>query len=262
MLMFIVVLIFAIFMLIGYKRGLFRSILKLVLTGLSFVLAYFLAPLVGGLIIQYTNIDENLQDRIYAVIQSKVEERVSAEVENAMAGVDTSIINQMTAAMTQAVMATEPDRNTQISIIQSSGFPSYIKDALVANNNDETKGELGVYGFYDYMATYVAYMIINSVAFFITIIILRVLLGLLSICLSFVVELPIVGSINRMGGILFGAVEGLIIVWLFMLIVSFFSDGGTGKVIFDEIYSNRFLTLLYERNLFVKAVEEIIAIIK
>ena len=126
MLMFIVVLIFAVFMLIGYKRGLFRSILKLILTGLSFVLAYFLAPLVGGLIIQYTNIDENLHDRIYAAIQSKVEERVSAEVENAMAGVDTSIINQMTAEMTQAVMTTEPDRNTQISIIQSSGFPSYI----------------------------------------------------------------------------------------------------------------------------------------
>lgn len=260
--MFIVVLIFAIFMLIGYKRGLFRSILKLILTGLSFVLAYLLAPVVGGLIIQYTNVDENLHDRIYAGIQSEIEERVTTEIENTMAGADAGVINQMTAQMMQTIMGTEPDRNTQISIIQSSGLPSYIQDALVANNNDEIKQELGVYSFYDYMASYVSYMIINSMAFFITVVILRLLLGIISLCLSFVVELPIVGSINRIGGILFGAAEGLIIVWLLMLIVSFFPDGGTGGAVYEEIYTNRFLTLLYEKNLFIKVIEEITAIIK
>lgn len=262
MLMFIVILIFAIFMLIGYKRGLFRSILKLVLTGLSFMLAYFFAPIVGSIIIEHTNIDEYFYDKIYMVIQSEVEKRVSEEIQNTMQAVDANLMQQLTTQTTQTVMASEPDRNTQISIIQSSGLPSYIKDALVANNNDEVKRELGVGGFYDYMATYVSYMLINAVSFILTLGMVRLLLGVLSLCLSFVVELPIVGSINRLGGALFGAAEGLLIVWLLFCVISLFEDGEMGRILCEQIYSNKFLTLLYERNIFVMVIEELAAIIK
>lgn len=262
MLMFIVILIFAVFMLMGYKRGLFRSILKLVLTGLSFMLAYFLAPFVGSIIVEHTNIDEYFYDKIYMVIQSEVEKRVSENIQNTMQGMDANLMQQLTAQTMQTVMASEPDRNTQISIIQSSGLPSYIKDALVANNNDEVKSELGTYGFYDYMATYVSYMFVNAISFVVTLGVVRLLLGALSFCLSFVFELPIVGSINRLGGVLFGAAEGLLIVWLVLLIISLFEDSEMGRLLYEQIYSSRFLTLLYERNVFVMAIEELAAIIK
>lgn len=253
MMMFLVIIIFLVFIILGYKRGLFRSILKLVLTGLSFVLAYLLAPVVSGILIHYTNLDEFIHDKIYTAIVSRVEHHIETELTETLGYADETLVQQLT----NAFMATELNRNEQVAFIQESGFPGYVQDALLSNNNDETKEKLGVNGFYDYIATYVSYMIINGFSFLLAALILRIIFGLVSLILSLAVQLPIIGSINRFGGIVFGAAEGLIVVWLLFLIVSVLVSTKFGQVIYNQIIENRFLSFLYEKDVFRMVIAEL-----
>lgn len=253
MMMFLVIMIFMVFIILGYKRGLFRSILKLVLTGLSFVLAYLLAPIMSGILIQYTNIDEYISDKIYAGIASKVEQRIEAELTETLGYADEALTQQMT----NVFMATELNRNEQVAFIQGSGFPAYVQDALLSNNNDETKGKLVTSGFYDYVSTYVAYMILNGISFFLVALVLRIIFWLISLLISLAVQLPIIGSINRFGGIVFGAAEGLLVVWLLFLLISVFVNTKYGQVMYNQILENRFLSFLYEKDVFRMVIAEL-----
>lgn len=253
MMMLLVITIFLVFIILGYKRGLFRSILKLVLTGLSFILAYLLAPIVSGILIQHTNLDEYIHDKIYTAIVSRVEQHIETELTETLGYADENLVQQMT----NVFMATELNRNEQVAFIQESGFPGYVQDALLSNNNDETKEKLGVNGFYDYIATYVSYMIINGFSFLLAALVLRIIFGLVSLILSLAVQLPIIGSINRFGGIVFGAAEGLIVVWLLFLIVSVFASTKYGQAIYNQIMENRFLSLLYEKDVFRTVIAEL-----
>lgn len=253
MMMFLVITIFLVFIILGYKRGLFRSILKLVLTGLSFVLAYLLAPIVSGILIQHTNLDEYIRDKIYTAIVSRVEHHIEAELTETLGYADEILVQQLT----NVFMETELNRNEQVAFIQESGFPGYVQDALLSNNNDETKEKLGVNGFYDYIATYVSYMIINGFSFLLVALVLRIIFGLVSLILSLAVQLPIISSINRFGGIVFGMAEGLIVVWLLFLIVSVLISTKYGQVAYNQIIENRFLSFLYEKDVFRTVIAEL-----
>lgn len=251
-LLIIVIVIFLIFIIMGYIRGLFRSVFKLILTGLSFLLAYFLAPFVSGLLAAHTGLDEYIHDRIYQQLEAAVEERVTEEL--ASAGyTDTALVQQMT----DEIMSTELNRNGQVSFIYESGFPAFVKDALMSHNNDETRAELGAESFYDYISIYVASMIMNVTAFFVVSILLRLIFGIISMIIELAVHLPIVSSINRLGGALFGVAEALLIVWFFFVIVSVLINTPWGTQIYAQIENNQFLSFLYEKNIFLSIITDL-----
>lgn len=253
MLLIIVIVIFLVFIIMGYIRGLFRSVFKLILTGLSFLLAYFSAPLVSGLLAEHTNLDEYIQGRIYQQIKMTVEERVAEELSAAIGYADTTLVEQVTSE----IMSTELNRSDQVSFIYESGFPSFVKDALMSHNNDETRTELGVENFYDYISIYIAYMIMNVITFFVVSLLLRIIFGIISMIIEIAIQIPIVSSINRLGGALFGAVEGLLIVWFFFVIVSVLINTAWGIQAYAQIEENQFLSLLYEKNVFLSFVTKL-----
>lgn len=241
-----IIIVLMLFAILGYKRGLFRSVFKLVLTGLSFVLAYLLTPFASGLLIQYTNIDDYIRNKIYAEIEKNIETRVEEELTATLGYVDSALAQEMTGS----IMASDPTRNEQVAYIYGSGFPQFVKDALISNNNDEIKNELGVQRFYDYISTYISCMIVNAIAFVLISIILRLIFGIIGLLVGLVVQLPIISSINRVGGIVFGIFEGVLLVWIIFVIISVFGNTAWGMELYEQIESNDFLRFLYDKNVF------------
>lgn len=249
-LLIIVIAIFLVFIITGYVRGLFRSVFRLMLTGLSFLLAYLLAPLVSGLLADYTNLDEYIEGRIYRQIESVVEDRVTEELSAAVGYADTTLVQQMTSE----IMSTELNKSSQVSFIYESDLPAFVKDALMTHNNDQMRAELGAENFYDYISIYVACMIMNVIAFLTVSLLLRLIFGIISMILEIAVQLPIVSSINRIGGALFGAAEGLLIVWFFFVVVSILINTPWGTQVYAQIEKNQFLSFLYEKNVFLSII--------
>lgn len=248
----IVMLIFLLFIIIGFCRGLFKSIFKLLAGVLAMALSYFLAPLVSGVLINNTAIDDYIKGivdaKIESTVENKIEKQVREELEQTLGisagAIDPKIID----SAVEAAKNVELTRSEQIEMINNISAPDFMKDALIENNYDDIKQTMGVSNFYDYISTYISYMVMNAVAFGMTYVIITLLFILISVALTAAVNLPIVNTINRFGGIVFGAGEALLVVWILFAIISLAATTDAGSNMYAQIVENQFLKTLYDKN--------------
>lgn len=140
-------------------------------------------------------------------------------------------------------------RGEQTKKIEQLNLPEGIKKGLLENNNKDIYQALQATGFYDYIASYLAKMAINGISFLLTFIISGILIRLLLKVLDFITEIPILKELNTIGGILLGAVEGLIGIWIFFLIVTIFGSTPFGETMYSYINDSVLLSYLYNNNI-------------
>lgn len=246
----IVSIIFIVCIVLGYKHGLFRSALKLVLLVLSLFLSYFLSPMLADVIIKYTNVDDYFKAKAYSVIERTVKENVEEELNNEFGITSEDVVEEIT----DEAMKTDPTRVQQVNIINKMNVPEFIKTALMDNNHDDARKSMGVNSFYEYISTYISYMIVNALAFILAFAFLIIIFAIISIVSAVIVRIPIIGGINRLGGMLFGFFEALFIVWICFVFVAIIPDTQIGNWFFSQIDDSKMLTIIQEKNVFMKVV--------
>ncbi len=250
----IILIIFLVFMGLGFARGLVKSVFKIVLTAVAMLLAYLLSPLITNVIVQNTSIDNSIRNKIYSTIEEKVEEKIKQELSEELVGVDENAVN----VLTQQYLEQEPNRNSQIEFIQSMELPEFLQKALIDNNHNEMKQEIGVSGFYDYVSTYLAYMIINALGFFVTLLFLVLLFNLTLFLLNMVMKLPGLNMLNRIGGAAFGFLEALLIIWIGFIIIEMAVGTKMGGNLMNQISESKILSLINDKNILADFVQNLI----
>ena len=105
---------------------------------------------------------------------------------------------------------------------------------------------------------YLTDMVISGIAYAVTVV-LVLLFVLIALALSGIVrEIPIVGGIDKFGGIVFGFVQAAFIVWMLMLVITFFSVFSWGADMMKMIDDSSILTFVYKKNVFMKIVVDIL----
>lgn len=251
LLLIVVLLVFILFMIIGYLRGLVKSVCKLVLMIFALLIAYIVTPIATDALIQGTNIDDNIQDKINSRLEKYVSNRVREEAEEMVGGVvDNATVDSLTAKYMKSDFTT----NEQIKILQEIPFPQFMRDALIEHNNKAEKDRLESRGFFDYIAIYLSRMVLRAIVFFVLLVGLIVIFTIVAKLLSIAAHLPIVNSINRIGGVLFGAAEALLIVWILFVVIAMFANTSAGVELYDQIEQSEFLTKIYDSNLLMSLV--------
>ncbi len=243
----IIIIFILLCMMLGYRRGFVRSILKIVFTVISLLLAYFLAPLVGNILMLKTQIDDTVEKKIYSIIESEAEKQVEKELAGTWGEL---ITDDMKESLVDAVLSQEPDEQQQKELIDSLNSPQFIKDMLLANNNQETKSQLGVKNFYKYVSSYVAYMVTNAIAFIVTFAGMVLLFNIIMLIANAATSLPIINTINRLAGMLLGGIEAILIVWLVFAIIMVIADTNIGSNLNQQINENVFLQFINKYNVF------------
>ena len=245
---FCVIAILVISALIGLWRGLFRTLFGLIALVLSFAITYFCSPIVADYVIENTNIDEYIEGKIYSRLEASVEGKVKTSLKNAgvKEGLDT-----LTAEETKNVLETEPDKATQMQLIEDYNLPEIIRKSMIENNNDNMYKELGVTGFYKYVSSYSARLIINAGTFFVMLLVLRLILMVVNLLLrKFIMGIPILAGIDRAGGLVLGLFAGIFVIWVFMILAGFFFGAEYDSMVADSA----FLTKLDETNLIMRLI--------
>lgn len=241
------------FMIVGYNRGLFKSVMRLVMTAVAVIVSYFVAPIVGGYIIQNTNIDEYFEQKVYISIETTVRNQIADKLKLD----DTKKNKEAIDSATELAMKVEPTKKQQVELIKNLNMPAFVKNALLDNNHSEFKKNFKIKSFYKYISTYVACMIVNAIAFIATFVMAMVILGIISIVLSIVVSLPIVNGINKMGGMLFGGAEAILIVWLFFVVIAIFANTQFGTGIYRQVEDSDILTAIYNKNIIMNIITDL-----
>ena len=193
---------------IGYVRGLTGSLIKIVSFVLSLIIAFVLFITVSNLIINNTEIDENLESSIRnMIIQDEQNE-------------DENMPEAITDYIGQKIDQAADDA----------------KEAIV-----------------DSTARDVALTIVKAGTWIALFIIARILLIFLRFITSLIAKLPVIKQFDKLGGIIYGLIEGLIIVYFLLALISFISPmlNGTLANAIDESFVG---SMMYNNNLLLKII--------
>ncbi len=132
--------------------------------------------------------------------------------------------------------------------IESLPIPQYLQEQMETFNNSEGYRKLGADDFASYIVNYFASLILNVAAYIVTLLIVWGLIRLVIGAAGIFSRLPIIRTANRALGLGAGILQGLLIVWMLMMVLSFFAATPAGQSLMAQVYDNSFLELLYNAN--------------
>ena len=260
-LLIIVLVIFVISIVVGYIRGFLKIGISLISSVLTVILVIFLTPYIGDAFIKVTPVDEVIEEKCMEALLPKLSGELFEGKDltgTPFEGLAPEQLEDMTDLQLEQYGISTHDilgvlgeipKDQQIQQIENSDLPTFLKDALLENNNTMIYGELGVGSFAEYVAKYISRMVIYLMAFLVTFIIVMIIVKALVVAVDLIGELPVLGFFNHLAGGILGAGSALLIVWVAFLVLTLLYSTVAGQVTFDMIEQSRFLTFLYEKNI-------------
>lgn len=204
----IILAIIVLCIVIGYIRGLTGSLIKILSFVLSVIIAFILFVPVSNLIINNTQIDENIETSIRNAILSEEESGEAAMPETITDYIGRKVDEASDTAKETVVDSTA--REVSLTIVKAG--------------------------------TWIALFIVA-----------RILLILLRFITSLIAKLPIIKQFDKLGGVIYGLLEGLIIVYVVLAIISFASPMMSGDIA-NAIDNSTIGSMMYNNNLLLKII--------
>ena len=125
--------------------------------------------------------------------------------------------------------------------VDDSGFMKYIEQ-YVDDAVNKTKNEIVTEA-----AGTIAIKVINIGVIILIFVVARLILILLTFITDLITELPIIKQFNEIGGVLYGIVKALLIIYV-ILAIAFFLVYVTGNATISEAISSSFITKFFYNN--------------
>ncbi|MBO4559489.1 MAG: CvpA family protein [Lachnospiraceae bacterium] len=203
---------------LGYVRGLIKSVWHLAGAIIIIALTLMLAPTTAKIL----NGNEKIRSKVY----EKVKETIKVP--------ESGIVDQ------DKIDGKIEDLKLPAAIEEM--FKKYVNEK--GDSVEKAQKDM-VESLYDKATT----TVITGCAYVITLIIVIILSAIAVWLLDKFFQLPGLNAVNKIGGLIIGLVEGVIIVWAFCGLISVFAATETGATIIEQIQANPLLNYFYEHNL-------------
>lgn len=217
--LFVVIGIVAVLGWLGWKKGLVKMVFSLASTIIALLVAMLFSPIVAGVMKNSEGIVTFFDEKIGTIIDFTPEE------------------------------AEETDAVNQKSLVESLPLPRSIKETILENNNEANYLALNVGSFEQYVCRQITNVIINAIAFVITLIVASIALFILCNTLNVLAKLPLLRQINEVAGLAAGVAEGILLVWILFVVLTMFATSAFGSSSLELIAENPVLDFLYKNNL-------------
>ena len=232
----IIVLVFLLFMIRGYRRGLIKSLASVISLAASVVLVSFVTPYVSQFLQEQTP--------VYTYVMEKCQESFTVSMDE-----------------TEEKKETEKTGSQmQKRAIEELPIPDMLQNLLIQNNTEKIYRELAVNSFNDYVPKFMANLIMNIISFVLTWVIVASFIWLAVMTLDVIANLPVIHGINQILGLGLGAVQALALVWIAFLVITIFSGTAIGKLLMEMIEKSFLLGKLYDGNVFLNFLQNTIKI--
>lgn len=217
----------------GFRVGFVRKLASIVSLVLSLVLVSLFLPYITDAVKTYTP--------FYGYVYERCSEAVSEQAQR--------LFDQE-----EEEPQEEYSRIDQMEIIEELPVPQMLKDMLLDYNNAEGYARLQVTRFADYVAAFIANVILNVASFILSVLIVRLVLWLVINLLDLMASIPVIRVVNRLAGLALGLLEALFLIWLLFLILSMLSATEAGMFLMSMVQESEVLGELYDSNLFLTIV--------
>lgn len=211
----------------GYRKGFLRMAISLFTIILVIAIVTVISPYVSNYLIHHTKVYDQLKEKVVEVFADKNEVYDNTIEEN------------------------------QVKTIQTYELPDIIKTCLIENNTAEVYSAMMVSLFEDYVAGYIAKMIINAITFIGLFLMLAILLAFVIFSADIIAKIPIIKGFNKLLGLFTGLCSGLLIVWVGFFVAIIFFGNSIGTKMLTYINDSIFLSILFNTNILVKFITNI-----
>lgn len=207
----------------GYHRGFVKIILSLVATLVSFLLAIVLTDPIANLVKQ-SDIYENLKASVSETICQGLAEE----------GVDIQDIEDLVSRVELPGALSEPIAETVIeSLTQDFQELSQVDAASLTS----------------VMVEKIADFLLELIIFLILFILISLVVRLIIMVADFVTKIPGLNLLNHILGAVFGAIQGILLIWIASMILTVFASTEFGMQILAVVSENAVLNWIYSHNL-------------
>ena len=199
--------------------------------------------------------------RIDAMSDEQLEEFVNTDLKDYLEQIGVGgLLGEGTAGIESSMRALASlTKNEQTRLIKNLPVPEFLKRLILTYNNTQGYQRLGAEDFGDYLARFIASVILNILAFIATLAVVHLIVwGLLS-AFDMVAHFPLLSTVNHAGGLIVGLIQGLLVVWMIFLVVSLLSGTQIGITMMKMIDESVLLRPMYQSNLFMKIVASAIS---
>ena len=223
----IILLILAAFTLSGWSRGFVRVFAGMFFFLASTVLVYYATPYISDFIKENTP--------IYQAVEENCREMLKGGEGQENSGLE------------------------QKKFIEGLGLPEALETQLLGGSDSGSSVDRAVEGVSDYLAEYMAGLILNILTFVVTLAVVNLVLRMTVLTLDNLAKLPVLNSINKAFGMVLGAAQGLLVVWVAFLVITAFGNTDAGRKLLEMIHESPILDFLYNINIFLKIMLRMIA---
>jgi len=193
----------------GYKKGFMKTVFALISWILVLVVCNMATPMVADFLMEETEIAVGITEALEEKINEVIAESGVLEIEENMP-------EELQAALTGSEGGFE-------EILNAGGD-------MVVNS------------------TSIVYTIVSIIALILVIIVTRIVLMVIDFVLGIASKLPIIGSVDKLLGILCGGAKGFLICWLLLAVVGALSLTGANMEWAAYITQSQFLTWMQDNN--------------
>lgn len=215
----IVFMVFCIFN--GYRKGFLKIALSMAAMVGTIIIVGILNPYVSRFLLDNTGLYETLKESTAEFVDDIFETEIN------------TVINT---------------RTDEVFAIDHLTLPKSIREKLIEDNNSVVYEALGVDNFKEYISSYLACMILNAIAFIGTLLIAGFLVKAVFVMADIIERVPGIKGMNKAAGMLFGFLQGIIIIWIACLVVTAFGATKTGQQILAMIQDSVVLSFIYNNN--------------
>lgn len=216
---------------LGYYKGLLKTVLSIATIILSVIMTSIVAPEAARILCN--------NEEVYGTVYDTVSENL-----------DLSEVTNKLASQAGGTL----DEAAQAEILDEVGIPPVVREIIIDGGNLEKFMNENSGKFEEYLYSLITDLIINSSTYVIVFIVFSIVLAIVSSALNIISKLPVFKSLNRMAGAVLGVIEGFVIVWLFFILISVLPGNDFMESCNNEIEDNAVLTYLYDNNVIMNVV--------
>lgn len=221
-LLMIVIVFLGIMFFAGYSKGIIQILFSFVATIVAFVLAMMLSGPIET-VIKKTPMYDSVKEQMSDYVTKQIEDEVN----------------------TSSIEA-------QKEAIKKLNMPSVIEDKLITNNTSAEMIDMGVNSFSEYIATYLANVLVQALSVIVMFLIIKIILRIVTTALNIVSRLPVIKEVNKSLGGIVGLAEGVLVLWVACLVLTAFAGTSIGQNLLAAISDNGILNFIYSNNIIMK----------
>lgn len=140
-------------------------------------------------------------------------------------------------------------KQQEVNLIGSLRLPEPVKDKLLENNNSVIYELVGADGFVDYIAGFVANLVINVVMVWLLFVLFLFLLRIFFKGIELLSKLPVISRLNHLGGAAMGVLFAVILIWIVYTAVYAFIAQPKVYGFYEYIAASKVAVWFYDHNL-------------